>query len=563
METKSKSDEVKMDPKNPFVHNVDLSKLQILKLIVFGITLLPIRLMICLIFVTLSTVMAMAALYGITDKELEERPFTGWRLTTRLVVIKILRLTFFLCGFHWIRTKGRRATPGEAPIIIVAPHSSFFDGLAVMAMEGPSVVAKSAVSSVPFWGSLIRLAQPVLVHRTDPDSRQNTIRQIVERSSPGSGWQQIFIFPEGTCTNRSCLITFRLGAFIPGVPVQPVCLSYNNSLDSITWTWEGISSWKVLFWTLSQPNVNFEMEYLEPYVPNKLEIEQPKLYAANVRSVMAKCLNIPTTDYTYFDYLRIEKSRERLKILQKLQRRMDGTITDKTQYVLEQNELQCRATVGELSERLGVADVSAVHSAFVTNDAEETLADVRQLRVAALVASADDGLEEFLRSFSLFDRELGEDTVGRQSLIELLQHHIFLSHKESVAVADEVETGCSVSSARLRDFLATSRTNYVKVIRSVEGRLTEHERKRDILAKSATRTAEMMAASGSQLLSAGKSGVSALTVAGKDVVSDVSAKMAAGREKMSDALSSSAAAGAAALSMLTPATKTHKKTKSE
>ena len=110
--------------------------------------------------------------------------------------------------------------------------------------------------------------------------------------------------------------------------------------------------------------------------------------------------------------------------------------------------------------------------------------------------------------------------------------------QESVAVADEVETGCSVSSARLRDYLATSRTNYVKVIRSVEGRLTEHERKRDILAKSATRTAEMMAASGSQLLSAGKSGVSALTVAGKDVVSDVSAKMAAGREKMSDALSS-------------------------
>jgi hypothetical protein len=85
METKSNSDEVKMDPKNPFIHNVDLSKLQILKLIVFGITLLPIRLMICLIFVTLSTVMAMAALYGITDKELEEKPFTGWRLTTRLV----------------------------------------------------------------------------------------------------------------------------------------------------------------------------------------------------------------------------------------------------------------------------------------------------------------------------------------------------------------------------------------------------------------------------------------------------------------------------------------------
>merc|ERR1711913_262475 len=116
-----------------------------------------------------------------------------------------------------------------------------------------------------------------------------------------------------------------------------------------------------------------------------------------------------------------------------------------------------------------------------------------------MVATAEDGLEEFLRSFSLFDRELGDDSVGRQSLLELLQHQIFLSPKECVAVADEVDTGCSVSSGRLREYLATSRPNYVKVVRSVEGRLTDHERKRDILAKSATRTAEMMAASGSQL----------------------------------------------------------------
>lgn len=47
------------------------------------------------------------------------------------------------------------------------------------------------------------------------------------------------IFPEGTCTNRSCLITFKCGAFYPGVPVQPVCIRYPNKLDTVTWTWEG------------------------------------------------------------------------------------------------------------------------------------------------------------------------------------------------------------------------------------------------------------------------------------------------------------------------------------
>lgn len=50
---------------------------------------------------------------------------------------------------------------------------------------------------------------------------------------------QVLIFPEGTCTNRSCLITFKHGAFYPGVPVQPVCIRYPNKLDTVTWTWEG------------------------------------------------------------------------------------------------------------------------------------------------------------------------------------------------------------------------------------------------------------------------------------------------------------------------------------
>ena len=63
-----------------------------------------------------------------------------------------------------------------------------------------------------------------LLFRDDPNSRQNTIKQIVERSEPDGDWQQVLIFPEGTCTNRSCLITFRTGAFLPGVTVQPVLI---------------------------------------------------------------------------------------------------------------------------------------------------------------------------------------------------------------------------------------------------------------------------------------------------------------------------------------------------
>lgn len=63
---------------------------------------------------------------------------------------------------------------------------------------------------------LINFTQPIYVWREDPNSRQNTIRTVIERANSRNNWPQIIIFPEGTCTNRSCLLSFKPGAFYPG-----------------------------------------------------------------------------------------------------------------------------------------------------------------------------------------------------------------------------------------------------------------------------------------------------------------------------------------------------------
>lgn len=60
---------------------------------------------------------------------------------------------------------------------------------------------------------LLDFLQPVYVSRTDQNSRITTIEEIKRRSQKGSNWPQIMIFPEGTCTNASCLITFKGGNF--------------------------------------------------------------------------------------------------------------------------------------------------------------------------------------------------------------------------------------------------------------------------------------------------------------------------------------------------------------
>lgn len=220
----------------------------------------------------------------------------------------------FLISFQTITIKGKCETSDKAPLLCAAPHSSFFDTVVIFYLSGlPSIVSKEENKKVPIFSALMEFTQPVYVKREDPNSRQNTIQEIKRRAETGGDWPQIVIFPEGTCTNRSCLITFKPGAFYPGVPVQPVCLKYPNRLDTITWTWEGPGAFTLLWLTLCQINTRLEIEFLPVYNPSKEEIEDPKLYANNVRAVMARALGVPITDHTYDD-CRLMMAAQRLNL---------------------------------------------------------------------------------------------------------------------------------------------------------------------------------------------------------------------------------------------------------
>lgn len=75
--------------------------------------------------------------------------------TRRLVdiILKIImRVMWFAGGFHWMTIKGRRALPAEAPILTLAPHSSYFDAIPVT-MTMASIVMKAESKDIPLWGS--------------------------------------------------------------------------------------------------------------------------------------------------------------------------------------------------------------------------------------------------------------------------------------------------------------------------------------------------------------------------------------------------------------------------
>nr|XP_008171907.2 lysophosphatidylcholine acyltransferase 1 isoform X3 [Chrysemys picta bellii] len=273
-------------PRSPFVHQLRLSALQKAKIAFMTLTLFPIRLFFAAFMMLLAWPFAFIASIGSAERELE-KPLSWWRKVVDFLLKAIMRTMWLAGGFHWINVKGRQALPAEAAILTLAPHSSYFDAIPVT-MTMASIVMKAESKDIPVWGTLIKYIRPVFVSRSDQDSRRKTVEEIKRRAQSDGKWPQIMIFPEGTCTNRSCLITFKPGAFIPGVPVQPVVLRYPNKLDTITWTWQGPGALEILWLTLCQFHNFVEIEFLPVYIPSEEEKKNPSLYANNVRRVMAE-----------------------------------------------------------------------------------------------------------------------------------------------------------------------------------------------------------------------------------------------------------------------------------
>ncbi|XP_026112199.1 lysophosphatidylcholine acyltransferase 1 [Carassius auratus] len=284
--------------KNPFVHELRFTPLQKLKIAVMTMTLFPVRLLFAAFMMLLAWPFAFVATVGRSEDAVE--PLSWWRWLVDLVLKAIMRAMWFSGGFHWVRVKGRPALPSEAPILTMAPHSSYFDAIPVT-MTMASIVMKAESKDIPVWGTLIKFIRPVFVSRSDQDSRRKTVEEIKRRACSDGEWPQIMIFPEGTCTNRSCLIAFKPGAFIPGVPVQPVLLRYPNEMDTISWTWQGPGAFKILWLTLCQLHNSIEIEYLPTYSPSEEEKKDPALFASNVRRIMAKALGLPIIDYSFED----------------------------------------------------------------------------------------------------------------------------------------------------------------------------------------------------------------------------------------------------------------------
>ncbi|XP_040287239.1 lysophosphatidylcholine acyltransferase 1 isoform X1 [Bufo bufo] len=418
--------------KNPFVHDLRFTPLQKAKIVFMTLTLFPIRLFFAAFMMLLAWPFAFVAAMGRTGKELEQ-PMSWWAKFLDISLKVIMRTMWFAGGFHWVTVKGRQALPAEAPILTLAPHSSYFDAIPVT-MTMASIVMKAESKDIPVWGTLINFIRPVFVSRSDQDSRKKTVEEIRRRAQSNGIWPQVMIFPEGTCTNRSCLITFKPGAFIPGVPVQPVVLRYPNKMDTITWTWQGPGAMDILWLTLCQFHNYVEIEFLPIYTPSEEEKRNPALYANNVRHVMAKALGVSVTDYTFEDcqlalaegQLRLPSDTSLLEFARLV--RSLGLKPEKLEKELKQFSESAKKRNGEkinlneFADYLSVPVTEKLEDLFALFDEnEEGVIDLREYVIAlSVVCRPSKTLETIQLAFEMYQSE-NDKTIVEDELAVILK----------------------------------------------------------------------------------------------------------------------------------------------
>ncbi|XP_031251991.1 lysophospholipid acyltransferase LPEAT1-like [Pistacia vera] len=104
----------------------------------------------------------------------------------------------------------------------------------------------------------------------------------------------MMLFPEGTTTNGDFLLPFKTGAFLARVPVLPVILRYPYQRFSLAW--DSISGARHVLFLLCQFVNHIEVTRLPVYYPSQQEKDDPKLYAENVRRLMAGEGNLIMSD---------------------------------------------------------------------------------------------------------------------------------------------------------------------------------------------------------------------------------------------------------------------------
>ncbi|KAK4483434.1 hypothetical protein RD792_010621 [Penstemon davidsonii] len=261
------------------------------RLVLFGL---------CLMVGYLATLLA---LQGWKDRQ---NPMPKWRCRVMWITRLSARAILFSFGYHWIKRRGKPA-PREIAPVVVSNHVSYVDPIFFFYELFPTIVSSESHDSMPFVGTIIRAMQVIYVDRFSRSSRKHAVNEIKRKASYNQ-FPRVLLFPEGTTSNGRLILSFQLGAFIPGYPVQPVIVRY--PYIHFDQSWGNITIAKLMFRMFTQFHNFMEVEYLPLVSPYENQKENAIHFAQRTGHVIASALNVPQTSYSYGDFMLLAKAAE-------------------------------------------------------------------------------------------------------------------------------------------------------------------------------------------------------------------------------------------------------------
>ncbi|XP_020577613.1 lysophospholipid acyltransferase LPEAT1 isoform X2 [Phalaenopsis equestris] len=276
------------------------------------VTLVPIRLVVGIcILVMYYVICRFCTLFSAPNGEDEQEDYahmTGWR---RDVVVHcgrfLSRAMLFNFGFYWIEEtrlylsedeQSEQTDEFKRAGVIISNHLSYLDILYHMSSSFPSFVAKRSVARLPLVGIISKCLGCVFVQReskaSDFKGVSGVVTERIQAAHLNIHAPMMLLFPEGTTTNGDYLLPFKTGAFLARVPVLPVILRYPYQRFSPAW--DSISGLRHVILLLCQFINYIEVTRLPVYYPSDEEEGDPKLFASNVRKLMASEGNLILSD---------------------------------------------------------------------------------------------------------------------------------------------------------------------------------------------------------------------------------------------------------------------------
>lgn len=301
-----------------------------------AIFLLPYRFAANMILLVILGVLCKALTFGV---DLNKEMSLWRRLMIRGVTAGLTRLMLYCCGVYHIERKYHKITdfdptyPKEllkrkerAPIV-VSNHISFLDVFYfAVCRHNPCFMAKREIADWPIIGWIVRCKQGVFVKREDRTNKDAVLAGIKERVrqvQSGQHYPPMVIFPEGTTTNGSAVMTFKRGAFASLAPVRVMCLEYPRK--DFNPAYDNMNLMVTFVLMLSHFYMRIRVHDMGVYYPDHLNLKEEsdwEIYASKVQQIVAKCLNVPVNPmslrermeyYYYTEGLKEKFKKERSK----------------------------------------------------------------------------------------------------------------------------------------------------------------------------------------------------------------------------------------------------------